>query len=122
MQFVINSLENKQAALDYIGKMNTAEKWAVTVAPFKKRRSNNQNRLYWAWIRILGTHFGMEDDELHEVIAGKFLGYKEMFFMGEYRIIRKSSASLTTAQFKEYMDMVFSLALAEGIALPHDFD
>lgn len=121
MLFVLDSLENKKKCTDLIGTLNTAEKWAVIIEPYKKKRSNNQNRLYWAWIRILSTHLGMSDEELHEVLAGKFLGYKEIKFRGEMRIIRKSTTQCTPLEFTEYMDKILAFSMLEGVQLPHDF-
>lgn len=118
MLFKLIDEPRRQNAIEAIKGLNLAEKWEVEIVPSKKkRRSSQANRLYWANIRVLAHHFGYSDDDLHEVLAGKFLGYKEIEFRGELRVIRISTASLTKEQFTEYLNKVLALGMNEGLKM-----
>lgn len=123
MLFKLIDEPRRQNAIEAIKGLNLAEKWEVEIVPSKKKkRSNPQNRLYFANIRILAHHFGYPDEEMHEILAGKFLGYKEIEFRGELRVIRISTTSLTKEEFSEYLNKVLALGMNEGLKmiLPDD--
>jgi hypothetical protein len=107
--------------INTIRGLNLGEKWQVIIEPYKKNRTNNQNRLYWSWINILSNHFGLSSDDMHDTLAARLLGYRTIEFQGKAMLIRKSTAKLTTAEFTAYMDTVAALALYEGMTLPHGF-
>lgn len=118
MIFKLIDNQRRENCIAAINGLNLSEKWEVEIVPSKKKkRSNPQNRLYFANIRILAHHFGYQDEEMHEILAGKFLGYKEIEFRGELRVIRISTASLTKEQFTEYLNKVLALGMNEGLKM-----
>lgn len=89
----------------------------LTIEPKRKRRSDNQNRYYWAVIvKMLGDYFGYEGDEMHEALKMKFL----VISGGEGRPDTiKGTSKLTTIEFNEYIDKVIRWASQEfGVVIP----
>tara|TARA_R110002126_G_scaffold202696_1_gene350043 strand:+ start:631 stop:1017 length:387 start_codon:yes stop_codon:yes gene_type:complete len=88
-------LIQKLKELDY----NTL--WTVTVRPFKHTRSLDQNERYWKLVTAIGDYMGYEKDEMHELMAYKFLSeHKEV--KGEKIVKIKSTASLNTKDMTDY--------------------
>lgn len=93
----------------------------VIVRKHKKNRSNNQNAYYWGvCIKILSEELGYTDDEMHSAL-------KMMFLQDNLRKIPtlKSTTSLTTVEFEEYLEKIRQWAAQELsciIPLPNEVD
>lgn len=85
--------------------------------PFRKDRSNNQNRYYWGVVvKLLSEHTGFNEDEMHEVLKYKFLTEKKILSTKkgwEDVSISTSTTRLTTKQFEEFMTKVRQWASIE---------
>jgi len=94
----------------------------LTVAKVTKSRSGNQNRYYWGVvIDLLSKETGYEREEMHEAMKMQFLKKND-----ETRFaIAKSSSSLSTAEFEDYMAQIRRWAsqyLGLYIATPNEVD
>ena len=95
----------------------------VTVKSIKERenRSNQQNRYYWGCvIKLFSEHLGYTADEMHEILRVKFL-LRPVFVMKNLDTvcIPKSTTSLTTVEFEEYITSIREWASIEfGCYLP----
>lgn len=95
-----NNLSNLIATLK---ELDYSTIWAVNVKPFKHTRSLDQNERYWKLITEIGNHIGYEKDEMHELMAYKFLSEEKN--IGKEKIVKiKSTSSLTTTEMKDYQD------------------
>ena len=74
----------------------------VIVRKWKKGRSNNQNRYMWGvCYKIVSEETGHTEDEIHDSLRAMFLMDKS----GKFPIVR-SSTSLTTVEFEDYLEKV----------------
>jgi hypothetical protein len=88
-----------------------------------KKRSNDQNSLYWLWIACICDEIGENSNDLHEILCEKFLPIKEKVILGVTKVERTSTKKLDTLQFKHYLDKIQVFALSElGINLPNPED
>lgn len=89
----------------------------------KNPRSMNQNNYYWGVvIEILADFTGYIQDEMHEVLKGKFLS-DEKEIAGEQIRFSHSTAELNTTEFEEYLKDIrewASVALDCFIPLPNE--
>ena len=101
-----------------IAGLDLAKLWAVTVEPYKERRSLNQNSLLWKWNGIIAQETGNDVDLVHDTLKKKFLAPEEIELFGEKTLYR-STAKLDTRAMSEYMDKVYAFTTQElGILLP----
>lgn len=104
-----------------LGNLNPLQSWVVEVKPYRKKRSLEQNALYWNWLTVLEeqTELGYRKEELHEAFKYRFLGMeKKKTVLGQdYETIR-STTSLNTKEFTEYLDKVLAFAMLYDIQLP----
>lgn len=101
--------------------------WRVELVRHRPRRSDRQNRWYWPcfvasfgdWLRAQGDDY--TDQEAHEFLRGKFLR-RTVVNNETGEIIGDtvtSTASLTTAEFNEYLDKCAAwLAEFTGAVIP----
>lgn len=92
-----------------------------------KMRTPNENKYYWAVpVRILSEEIGLMPMEIHEMLKNRFL--KEIRFVErkDKRLeveLTKSTASLTTEEFEEFLRNVrvwSSMELGVFIPLPNE--
>lgn len=91
----------------------------VTISDYKSTRSNKQNAFYWGIIlNILSSETGNDPETIHEVLKDKFLG--EPILIGKETMrTRRSTTSLSTKEFEEYMENIKRWAASElEIVLP----
>jgi len=85
----------------------------------KKRRSVDQNALYWLWLKCIADETGNEENWLHEYFKETYLfrGYFEMG--GKMYTCNTSTTRLNTSGFTEYLEKIKIFASSElGIILP----
>jgi hypothetical protein len=115
MHLAKHSKESRRQAVDLINGLSLDKAWTLTVVPFKKKRSNAQNRWYWGVaIKEIADHTGHEANDLHEWLLGHKFGWETYEVMGstKKRPSRRSS-DMTTAEFAAWGDWVISWAASE---------
>lgn len=108
-------LEFKRVELfkKYIGQLD-GQKVIVTVKKFYNSRSTKQNSLYWVWLTYIGNEIGEEPEVLHTTFRSMFLTDRSKDFP-----IVKSTTSLNTFQFMEYLEKIARKMDEMGIKLPN---
>lgn len=91
----------------------------VTIKKYKKDRTEPQNNFYWGVvIDILSNALGYETDEIHEILKNMFLK-KWVDIKGKEYLIIKSTKSLKTDEFTEYIEKIRRWAsIQNGIFIP----
>lgn len=90
----------------------------------RQGRSGQQNRYYWGVvIELLSEHTGFDREEMHEVLKHKFLRKTVWIHkkdgVEEQSVITKTTTSLTTKMFEEYLSQIRQWASADlGLFLP----
>lgn len=96
----------------------------------KRRRSLNQNNLYWLWMTIMGKDIGYDKENMHIVFRKLFIGEKmPTLCKDEFMVYLKnldkdipSTRILSVFGFRKYMDKVEQQAIELGIKLPQQGD
>ncbi len=122
MLFILKDKDRIKAAADYILKMNEYEGYCVEVGPYKRNRSNRQNKTLWMWYHVISKHTGITEDDLHEEMKVRVLGVEEKTYGGKLYHIPKSTTGLTTKEMAEFMLAVQTLAASLNIELPNPDD
>lgn len=86
---------------------------SVKITQYRKGRSDNQNRYYWACVNVMAKEWGYTSEELHDTLRAMFLVDRS----GPVPVVR-SSAGLDTKEFTEYMDHVQRFAAEHNIIIP----
>lgn len=115
---------DKSIAVESINKLNLSKYgFTVKIEREKKRRSMRQNDLYWMWLNCIQHETGNGKDFLHDYFREKHLPVKEVEVFGSLMKLLTSTTSLSTVQFKDYLDYIQQFASAElGITLPNPDD
>lgn len=88
----------------------------IIVRRIYRKRTIDQNRLYFAWLHIIADHMGEYDTEdVHYALKARLLGTDET----PLGPVPKSSRDLETVEFTDYMEAVKAFAATEmGLSLP----
>ena len=120
--------EYAKQLIDKLPKDMDKPRWAVVLERYQKSRSTQQNRLYWKWISIIGEakpeRIVMTKDKWHYAFAIMFLDPIEVpdLKTGELRVCPRSTQSLNTNEFTDYLTQIEAWSAERGIILPHPQD
>lgn len=102
------------------------QEFSVVFKPIRKLRSLNQNSYYWGVVlKLLHDHTGQPQDDLHDILKRKFLGEATLRLGDTDYVFARSTATLSTVQFEEYLSSVRVWAfdtLKVIIPLPNEVD
>ena len=107
------TVANRTDVISSIVNLNPDKDWKVEIGPWTSMRSNEQNKRYWEMLGQLGNHLGYTADEMHQMLAYKYLSYKNVVMDNEVVVV-PSTASLTIKEFAEYMNNIENWASTLG--------
>ena len=94
------------------------EVWSVTVKEWEPRRSVDANRRLWALHQLAAQSTGHSIDEMHEFCKLRFLPRSTVKVRSHVLEVPGRSSTLTTNDFRDFMDRVESFYIAElGVVL-----
>ena len=118
-KFIIISQANKEAVQQYIDRLPEGKKYEVEVNLCRKRRTIDQNSLYWLWLNCLEAETGNDINTLHDFFKQTYLGLKQTLCFGKQVIREVTTTDLNTAEFTDYLNKVQAFAASEcGVILP----
>lgn len=85
----------------------------VIVKKAIKGRSTKQNNLYWLWLTCIGNELGYDIEDLHCTFKSMYLVDRKKDFP-----VVKSTTSLSTAEFMDYMEKIARKMSELNINLP----
>ncbi len=89
----------------------------VTIRKQRTQRSEKQSRYYFGVvIAVIADHLGYEKDELHELLAMRFLRLDDDPVTGSPR--RKRTPKTDTAEFSEYVEQCVRFGAELGVVIP----
>ena len=98
------------------GSLDPTKFYDVSIREHKDSRSIQQNKLYWALITELSSFLGYNTEEMHAMMAYKYLSYKQEL-LGDELVIVPSTTKLNIKDFAEYYDKVCQFAYTLGFKL-----
>ena len=104
----------------FVARLGLDKEWQITVALYRKPRSDAQNRYLWgvcyATIREATGH---EAEDWHEFFLGEWGGWETIDFMGKKRMkpLRRSS-KMNKMEFADYTGFIQMKAAEQGIFIP----
>lgn len=91
----------------------------ITFERKRSKRSDNQNRYWWACMEILGKELGYRKDEMHEICKFMFLKTEKVDEnTGEAFQYLRSSTELNKMEFSDMTSNLIQWASEHGIILP----
>ena len=111
----ISGSEN-ESIQSLFGSLDPTKFYDVSIREHKDSRSIQQNKRYWALITEISSYLGYTTDEIHSMLAYKFLSYKEDM-LGDEVVIVPSTTKLKIKEFNEYYDKVEQFAYGLGFRM-----
>ena len=113
----IREERHREHAIERIQALNIENVWEVSIKPYKRNRSIEQNNLYWKWLTIIANDTGYTTDEMHEEMMRQHLtphcvntpsGVVDVY----------STKKLKVKEMTAYLEAIGMTAARMGIALP----
>lgn len=99
--------DNEQALSTYLSTVDN-KPLVVRIDKETWKRTDLQNRYYWAYLKIVADQTGHTEDELHQLFKRLFLPPVFKVILGTEIKIPASTTDLDKVQFGEYMDKIAS--------------
>lgn len=123
MDFLVRDATDRQTIVDYLNRLPEGKAFEVSIRLHKEKRSNPQNNLYHSWLNIICKETKNDHETVHKALAKMFLGVEVSEFGGQRIAKVKSTTTLNTEEFTEYLNNIEAFAATElGIILPHPDD
>ena len=117
MIYILRNKEIMRRCVQYITSLYG--EYQIEIKPYKKGRSSQSNKYYWGVVlKVFGDFMGEEPEDLHELFKLRFLGTVERNVMGSTLQVAKSTTSLTTKEFNDYIDKIRATAIEMGCHIP----
>lgn len=118
--FLIDSPAKRRECADFIAHLRADPRMGVTVKPYRRNRSQEQNRLYWGvWLAMLADYTGHTAEELHEFFKDKFLQRRAATVLGRTLLMEPTTTSLKVDEFTAYLEQIRMFAAENlGCDLP----
>lgn len=111
-----------KAVTTMVAAIGTGKAWCITVEPWKRKRTDAQNRFLWgvAYPMILEqggeTLGGWTRDDLHDYFLGECFGWEVLEGFGRKRMRPlKRSSTLNKQEFTDYLMFIESKCLDMGM-------
>lgn len=120
-KYRIYNTETADEVAKLILSLSLSKQWEVIVKPYSKRRSSQQNSLYWKWLGIIADELGDDANSLHDTFRQMFLPVKveNIFGVERKKLQSTSDPAFTSAMMADYMTKIQALASSElAIILP----
>ena len=112
--------DDKAKFLNEVGEFVEGTRIVMEIKEAKDVRTNQQNKLYWSWIKIIGDNLGYTSAETHNLVQYKFL-LREEIIEGETNFYLKSTSTLSKTEFiKLTQDVLFWANDTFNINLPDE--
>lgn len=98
--------DNEAKFLNEVKKLHEGARVVISINEAEDVRSNQQNRLWWKWMTIIGQELGNNSQEINDILKYKFL-LREETIEGERHQYIKSTSTLTKKEFSELVNNVF---------------
>jgi hypothetical protein len=127
MIYLIKNNKIKSNCIDHINSLSQAKEWQVEIKPYKRKRSVQQNRLYWLYLKEISQGVFesggnlIPDRTWHLYYRQVFLGMVELKVNGITVWDLQSTTKLNVIEFNDYIEKIELHAGSEfGIGLPPD--
>lgn len=103
--FIVDSRDRLAAFIKFLGKLDTAKPWQLTLEEYVGKRSLAQNRMLWSLHGLASEVTGYSKDDMHELMLAKHFGYTEIEFHGIKKCVPlKRSSMRNKKEFREFLD------------------
>lgn len=97
---------NSKELTNYLATLEDKE---VEVKPYKKTRTNQQNRLYWLYLKLISKDTGDIPENLHAYFRRVLLKPKTVSVLNKTIKVPQSTTKLNKTEFSEYMAKIEQL-------------
>lgn len=118
MFFIIDSVEKRREAAQTVARLLSKPTYCVEIKPYRRNRSQAQNRTMWMWYVVLAEHIGCEPEDVHDQMKVTILGVERKVVAGQALIMPKSTTDLDVEAMGRFMDAIQALADDLEVKLP----
>lgn len=118
MLLIIDSKEKRRQAAEYVARLLSSPVHSVEIKPYKRNRSQAQNRTMWMWYGTLADHLGCTAEDVHEQMKIRVLGVEKKVVAGQALIMPRSTTDLDVDGMSRFMEAIEVLAAELEVTLP----
>ena len=102
---------------DFNGYTSRLKDGLYTIDINEIKRTTQQNRFYWLYLRIISEETGDDENNLHEYFKRKFLPPRFVSVLGKEIKLPATTTKLTKKEFGDYMERI---SILTDIPIPNE--
>lgn len=115
-------MEKPEEWQKWLKSLENAGKLEITVTKYRQKRSEQANRLYFAWLTLLEEETGQDKDDFHDFFKKKLLT-RIVDLSGKIEKVVGSTAKMDSLEFYDYMERVQQISMEFfNIILPNPYE
>lgn len=130
LDMILAQPEDVSELIGLLSAMSVDKPLAASIKPYKRKRSLDQNALYWLWLTDLSKYLVSKGRKFatkewcHDAMRHSFLGYERSELTdvttGEVQARQslRSTTKLQTGEFTHYLEQIEAWAIGIGCLLP----
>lgn len=126
MKLILRDPATRANAIRELQTLPIDKPWEVEIKQWRKTRTNPANALYWVRLTEIseqlvfegGVHYSPET--LHEFFKAKFIGKDVVTIDGDITLVAKTSTTLKTTEFADYLTCVEAWGVEHGVKFSAD--
>lgn len=107
---------NRHKFNEWIDALDSEKVYTVNISEYSYARTLDSNSFYWRLITEMAEHFGIDKEEMHEIMKYKFL-LKKKSIKGKEIITIESTSTMKQSDFNAYLEKVKQFAVEHGFQL-----
>ncbi len=80
---IVRDDSTRQIVLGLVGALDMTKPWSITIEPYKRNRSLEQNALYHKWVGIVANDTGDSHNAVHEWAKKEWLAPRQVEMNGK---------------------------------------
>lgn len=109
----------REFAIRFIQRLSADKQWTVSIRPYRKKRTLDQNALIHGWFAIIARETGNDPGDVKEALKTEFLPPRFVELNGKTVEVRRETSKLDTKELAEFANRIQAWAAQEfGIVLP----
>ena len=130
LKMILDRPPDVDELIEIISTMRLDKPLSVEIKPYKRKRTLDQNALYWLWLTDLSKYLVSKGRKFatkewcHDAMRHSFLGYERSELTdvttGEVQVRQslRSTTKLQTGEFTFYLEQIEAWAMGIGCLLP----
>lgn len=115
MKFIIRTEEDFSNILVPLRDHLNGKPYQVTIRPFKRDRTLAQNAKVYSMLRLIGTHTGYTEKQMHDIACAMFAPMQTVEVGHRVEDLPKGTSDMNVEEMSDFIENLYQLGAELGV-------